>query len=107
LTWKSSDTDVATVDANGKVTAVTMGTATITATAADVGGVSATCEVTVTQPVTGITLDKTSLSLKAGGSATLTTTVSPSNASNKGLTCHTLAQSILLTFRICWVKMKP
>ncbi len=86
LTWKSSDTDVATVDANGKVTAVTLGTATITATAADVGGVSASCEVTVTQLVSEITLNKTSLSLKTGGSETFTATVAPSNASNKGLT---------------------
>ena len=45
LTWKSSATSVATVDANGVVTAVATGTATITVTAAN--GVKATCVVTV------------------------------------------------------------
>ena len=47
VSWKSSNTAVATVDANGKVTAVAPGTATITATAKDGTGVSASCEVTV------------------------------------------------------------
>ena len=46
--WKSSDTSIATVDANGKVTAISAGIATITATAADGSGQSASCSVTVT-----------------------------------------------------------
>ncbi|MBO7321568.1 MAG: Ig-like domain-containing protein [Bacteroidales bacterium] len=45
LTWSSSDNSVATVDQSGKVTAVSDGTATITALA--VGGANATCSVTV------------------------------------------------------------
>ncbi len=45
LTWTSSNTSVATVDANGLVTAVARGTATITAT--DENGHSRTCSVTV------------------------------------------------------------
>ena len=45
LTWSSSNSSVAQVDLNGKVTAVADGTATITVMA--VGGVSATCSVTV------------------------------------------------------------
>ena len=87
VTWKSSDTKVATVD-NGLVTAVAEGTATITVTTAD-GGKTATCEVTVTQPaktpVTSVTLDKTSLTLDVGGSFTLTATVKPDNATNKAV----------------------
>ena len=47
VTWKSSDTNIATVDTDGNVTAVAEGTATITVTTAD-GGKTATCEVTVT-----------------------------------------------------------
>lgn len=46
VTWASDKTDVATVDANGKVTAVAAGTANITVTTAD-GGKTATCAVTV------------------------------------------------------------
>ena len=46
VTWTSSDETVATVE-NGEVTAVSAGTATITATA---GGVSGTCAVTVNAP---------------------------------------------------------
>lgn len=48
VTWESSDTSIAKVDANGKVTAISAGSATITATAADGSGVSASCSVTVT-----------------------------------------------------------
>ena len=46
VTWKSSDDKIATVDATGKVTAVAVGTATITVTTED-GGKTASCEVTV------------------------------------------------------------
>lgn len=50
VTFSSSDEAVATVDGEGKVTAVGAGTVTITATAAD--GQTATCEITVTASVT-------------------------------------------------------
>ena len=56
VTWVSSDTEVATVDTNGKVTAVAVGSATITAFVdadengvLDDGEVSATCAVTVVE----------------------------------------------------------
>ena len=48
VTWESSDISIATVDASGKVTAISAGSATITATAADGSGKSASCSVTVT-----------------------------------------------------------
>ena len=47
VTWSSSDEAVATVDTNGKVDAIVAGTATITATANDGSGLTATCKVTV------------------------------------------------------------
>ncbi len=83
VNWTSTNTKVATVDADGLVKALGTGRATITVTAADEGGASATCEVTVTQPVTEITLDKTSLNLSVGNSETLTAIVKPDNASDK------------------------
>ena len=52
LTWASSDEDIATVAPDGTVTAVKVGTATITATAADGSGKSAVCKVTVTGDTT-------------------------------------------------------
>lgn len=54
LKWESSDDTVATVDQNGKVTAVAGGTATITATAFDRSDVYGQCQVNVKQLVTGI-----------------------------------------------------
>lgn len=87
--WKSDDTGVATVNENGKVTAVGLGTTTITVTTTD-GDFQDTCTVTVTAPptvsVTSVTLDQTSLTLDVGGSDTLTATVEPDNATNKAVT---------------------
>ncbi|MDR3596190.1 Ig-like domain-containing protein [Clostridium sp.] len=84
--WKSSNEKVATVNSNGKITAVKNGTAIITCTAKDGSNKKVTCKVTVTSTstvkVTGITLNQTSLSIVKGNTATLTATVSPSNASN-------------------------
>ncbi|WP_163937825.1 Ig-like domain-containing protein [Paraferrimonas sp. SM1919] len=47
LTWESSDTNIATVDANGLITAVAGGTAVITATSVADGDVTTTFNVTV------------------------------------------------------------
>ena len=88
VTWKSDKPEIATVDANGKVTAVKVGEATITVTTED-GGKTATCKVTVkaaTVAVTGVTLNKATLSLIAGASETLTATVAPADATNKKVT---------------------
>lgn len=67
ITWKSSNKDVVTVDANGKVTALKDGSATITA---KVGKLTATCALTVQEKkLTGISLDKTALELSKGQSS--------------------------------------
>ena len=83
--WTSSNTNVATVDTTGKVTGVSSGSATITVKTKD-GAKIATCNVTVKNsviPVTGVTLNKTALSLVTGTSESLVATISPSNATNK------------------------
>lgn len=70
ITWKSSNTSVATVD-NGKVKAIAVGTATITAKSHN--GITATAKVTVSE-ATGspkITTDPTSLKLKVGKSGSI------------------------------------
>ena len=79
VTWTSSDKAVASVDANGKVTAHKAGTATITA---KVGDKTATCTVTVGKEEIGldsITLDHKKLNLKINGSETLKVSYNPSN----------------------------
>jgi Bacterial surface proteins containing Ig-like domains len=85
VTWTSSDPSVVSVE-SGLVKAVSAGTATVTATA---GGKSAKCEVNV-QPrvvdVTGISLNKTDLTLNPGGTFQLEATVSPSDATDKTVT---------------------
>lgn len=89
ISWSSSNTSVATVDGNGKVTAVGNGTATITATTTDGTNISKTCSVTVRTPVTGVTVSPTTLTLNVGGTYTLAKTVSPSGASNQNVVWST------------------
>ena len=81
VTWKSSNTKVATVSSSGKVTAVKTGTATITCTSTALG-LSATCKVTVGK----VTLDKTEMLLRKGKTETLTATVYPSSLEDKSVT---------------------
>ncbi|MDR1315794.1 MAG: Ig-like domain-containing protein [Spirochaetales bacterium] len=84
--WESNAPGVATVS-GGVVTAVSVGTATITVTTVD-GGYTADCTVTVSSTavaVSGVSLNKTTLSLAVGGSETLTATVSPANATNQNV----------------------
>lgn len=66
----SSDPNVASVDDNGKVTALSSGSTVITVTAAN--GISAECNVTVEKAPDAISLDNTSTELKVGQNFTLT-----------------------------------
>ena len=84
--WSSSDEAIAKVDENGTVTAISEGSATITATTVDGSNLKATCAVTVNSVKVGaITLDKTEAELMEGGTLALTATVKPDNAKNKTL----------------------
>ena len=82
--WVSSDTDIATIAADGTVTAVSVGTAIITAKC---GNVSATCTVTVIPvPSDGIVVTPTSVSMLLGDEVTLKATVYPENTTDKTVT---------------------
>lgn len=91
ITWKSDNTGIATVDGNGKVTAVGNGTTRITATTAN--GKSASCTVTVTTAITSISVSPTSKTLKTGETVQLTATKNPSTAT-EGITWTTSNSSV-------------
>ena len=75
ITWTSDNTDVATVSNTGMVRAVAYGNATITATSSN--GLTATCAISVVNPATGITLDKTTAAIYKGQTVSLNAEVVP------------------------------
>ena len=80
VSWSSSNEAVATVSADGTVTAKSAGTAVITATTEN--GKTASCTITVEKkliPITEVYLDKSSATLTEGDTVTLTATVLPEN----------------------------
>ena len=80
VTWKTTNASVATVSDTGVITAVGTGEAIIRIV---VGNYSASCRVTVVEPVTKITLNKTTLTLDARETSSLTATVTPAAATIK------------------------
>lgn len=91
--WESDKPTVAKVDQTGKVTAVDGGTANITATTVD-GNKVATCVVTVTVPVTNVTLDTDAITLEIDGTQKLVATIVPANATNQKVTWKSDKQEI-------------
>ena len=91
VTWSSSNTNVASVSSSGVVVAKGEGTATITVKTDD-GGYTAACTIRVANPspsvvaVTGVKLSAIGIELPVGGSKRLSATITPSNATNKGVT---------------------
>lgn len=92
VVWKSSDTSIVTVDNMGIITANAVGTATVRVA---VGEKTASCTVTVVQPVTSISLNKSSLSLEAFEEYILTATVSPSDAADKSIVWASSDESVV------------
>lgn len=98
VVWTTSNAAIASVSQSGKVTAVSAGTATITAEA---GGKSAACQVTVAEgsepvPVNGLKIDPTTLTLYLGVKdvGVITATITPENASNKALTWESNTEGV-------------
>ena len=91
--WTTSDKDVCTVDNDGKVTAVGSGTCNIVVTNVDTG-ISDYCVVTVTQPVTGITLNSDYQSMWVGSKYAIIPNVQPVDADNKKVTYQSSDTSV-------------
>ena len=97
VTWASSDSSVARVDENGKVTARKAGTAVITVKSQD-SGVTDTCTVTVTSEtirVTAVMLPVSPISLTVLESTTLVPEIIPLNATDRSVTWSSSDSSIV------------
>ena len=98
VVWTSSDTNIATVDSNGKVIGITNGTCYITATTTDGSDLSASIKIVVDYriPVTSVTLNKTSYTFTNNTPLQLKATVLPDNATNKEVTWESTNPSNLV-----------
>ena len=97
VVWASDNTDVATVDEKGLVTAVKAGDATITVSVKGQPEIKATCTITVKSSsiaVTKLTLSESSAKVSVGKTLTLSCTIEPSNATNKELVWSSFDETI-------------
>ena len=97
ITWTSSNTNSATVDSNGKVTAKGAGNATITATSQADGSKKATCAVTVTKAskrITAIRISAPNLGVD-GPEFVATAILTPSDATEYNLVWETDGRSMI------------
>ena len=96
VTWSSDKTEVATVDSDGKVTAVKPGEAVVTVTTED-GGKTATCKVTVKAkavPVTGVEVNPWVVTLSVRGTSKLSYTIRPADATNQNVKWESESPSV-------------
>ncbi|MDE7452256.1 MAG: Ig-like domain-containing protein, partial [Paramuribaculum sp.] len=95
VTWNSTDETVATVDANGRVTAFKSGITYITATTAN--GLTTSCEITVVKyfiHAESISLNLSEEELTEGDNVQLIATISPENATYKSVKWASVDKSI-------------
>lgn len=85
--WRSSDENIATVDTEGLVTAVSVGDVIVTAIAADGSGIKAECSISVLPTmVESIQIASANNTLKKGRTISLNAKVMPQTATNSGIT---------------------
>ena len=86
ITWKSSDDNIAKIDSGGNITAQNPGKAKLTAMLYSQKK-SATATLSVRQPVTGIFMPTSTITLYTGGEGRLLQTeIFPKNATNQNIT---------------------
>ena len=86
IAWKSSDDNIAKIDSGGNITAQNPGKATLTAMLYSQKK-SATATLSVRQPVTGIFMPTSTITLYTGGEGRLLQTeIFPKNATNQNIT---------------------
>lgn len=96
IIWSSDDSSIADVNSKGVVSGIKAGQVLIRATSED-ENISDFCVVTVNQPVTGVTLNKTEISFgKIGDTEELVATVLPADATNKELNWSFSDQSVVI-----------
>ena len=95
VTWSSSNSNIASVDSSGLVTAKSDGFATITVTTVD-GNYTASCNITVDNsiPVSGVHLNISNSTLKRNETLRLVATINPINATNKSVTWSSSNSSV-------------
>lgn len=97
VVWSSENESIARVDKDGKVTGVKAGQVWIYAESEEEETVKAGCYVTVIQPVTGLTLDKSSISFsQIGETKQLTAIVQPEDATNKDVNWTSSDQTVAI-----------
>lgn len=94
LVWSSSNTGVVKVS-DGYVSAIGLGKATVIAASSTSGGVTATCEVTVSDNVAGITLDKSAMVLYEGQTEQIGYELQSQDAENKKVIWSSSADSLV------------
>lgn len=100
LVWTSSDDNIATVDDYGNVTAVALGTVTITATTVD-GGLTATATINVLNSVNPVLVSSLQMipetyTLEPGNFVQLVTTMTPIDIDDKSLTWTVSDPNVLI-----------
>ncbi len=95
VSWTSTDTSKARVDANGMVTFLKAGTVSIIATSVDNPAVRAICNITIQIPVSTVALDEKEKTMYVGEVARLSYVILPTTASTNTVTWTSTNNSVV------------